>query len=371
MTPLHGELGSMSARDLLGMLAAAGASGTVVLTRGAVARTLRLTHGQPSHQTDLGGAFDLNVSGGAFIFWPGAVMDSGADFETDFSADPVPTLPSRYPAAQGPLWALPALAEQPLLSTAETDLRALLVRLERDGFGGALVLGAPGYGLLLFQAGRLAGAVLEDDTGLSRGDAALRALSGGAADRAELTLHALPGGVVADVLGLVLGLQLGGVTNTPNGALNNLPNHVPDGFSGLELTAAGARYYAAGSPYLFVPRPDGVPVTTGLFVPSLRTPPLSLPSEPHGWERRAYSLTLRGRDALNPLTELSMRFRGEFGRAGQRALEQFRTEGSVEAAATALSLDLGDLKPTVERLHTEGFLRPTGDPSPTPPGRLR
>ena len=169
------------------------------------------------------------------------------------------------------------------------------------------------------------------------------------------------------VLGLVLGLRLGNVTDAPGNTLNN----VPDGFSGLELTPAGARYYAAGSPYLFVPRPDGVPVTTGLFASSLRTPPLSLPSEPHGWERRAYSLTLRGRDALNPLTELSMRFRGEFGRAGQRALEQFRTEGSVEAAATALSVELGDLKPTVERLHTEGFLRPTGDPSPTPPGRSR
>lgn len=367
MTPMRGELGSLSARNLLALLAAAGASGTLVLTRGAVARTLRLTHGQPSRQIDLGGSFDLDVSSGAFVFWPGDATNSDTDFETDFSADPVPTLPSRYPAAQGPLWALPVLAEQPLLSTAETDLRAVTARLERDGFGGALVLGAPGYGLLLFQAGRLAGAVLEDDTGLSRGDAALRALSGEAEGRAELTLHALPGGVVADVLGLVLGLQLGGITDTPNGA----PNTVPDGFSGLELTPAGARYYAAGSPYLFVPRPEGVPVTTGLFAPSLRTPSLSLPSEPHGWERRAYSLTLRGRDALNPLTELSMRFRGEFGRAGQRALEQFRTEGSVEAAATALSVELGDLKPTVERLHTEGFLRPTGDPSPTPPGRLR
>ena len=367
MTPMRGEMGTVSARDLLALLAATVASGTLVLTRGAVARTLRLTHGQPSHQIDLGGAFDLNASGGAFVFWPDAVMGSDTDFETDFSIDPVPTLPSRYPAARGPLWALPVLAEQPLLSTAETDLRAVTARLERDGFGGALVLGAPGYGLLLFQAGRLAGAVLEDDTGLSRGDAALRALSGEAEGRAELTLHALPGGVVADVLGLVLGLQLGGITDTPNGA----PNTVPDGFSGLELTPAGARYYAAGSPYLFVPRPEGVPVTTGLFAPSLRTPSLSLPSEPHGWERRAYSLTLRGRDALNPLTELSMRFRGEFGRAGQRALEQFRTEGSVEAAATALSVELGDLKPTVERLHTEGFLRPTGEASPTPPGRLR
>lgn len=369
---MRGDLGSSSARDLLGTFGAAGASGTLVLVRGSVARTLRLTHGQPSRQTDLGadlgGAFDLGASGGTFVFWPGAAKDSSVDFGADFGADPLPTLPSRYPAAQGLIWALPALTEQPLLSTAETDLRALTARLGRDGFGGALVLGAPGVcGLLLFQAGQLAGAVLEDDTGLSRGDAALRALSGGAEGRAELTLHALPGGVVADVLGLILGLQLEGLTGVPD----SVQSSVPDGFSGLELSPAGARYYAAGSPYLFIPRPDGAPVTTGLFAPSLRTPPLSLPSEPHGWERRSYSLTLRGRDALNPLTELSMRFRGEFGRAGQRALEQFRTEGSVEAAATALSLELGDLKPTVERLHTEGFLRPTGDPSPTPPHRLR
>lgn len=356
MTPTRGELGSLSARDLLGMFAAARASGTLVLTRGTAARAVRLTRGQPGSPADLGGAFDLGVSGGAFAFWPAA-----ADLP-----DPVPTLPSRYPAARGPLWALPALAEQPLLSTAETDLRAVTARLAGEAFGGALVLGAPGvYGLLLFQGGRLAGAVLEDENGLSRGDAGLRALSGGLAERAELTLHALPEGIVADALGLLLGLRLEGLAG------------VPDGFSGLELSPAGARYYAAGSPYLFVPRPGGASapgaatLPPGLFAPSLRTPSLSLPSEPHGWEQRLYGLTLRGRDALNPLTELSMRFRGEFGRAGQRALEQFRTEGSVEAAAAALSLALGDLKPTVERLHTEGFLRPTGDLSPTPPHRLR
>ena len=132
MTPMRGELGVVSARDLLTMLAGAGASGTLVLTRGGVARTLRLTHGQPSRQTDLGGAFDLNASSGTFVFWP----DAAADFDTAFDTnpDPAPTLPSRYPAAQGPLWALPVLAEQPLLSTAETDLRAVTARLERDGF---------------------------------------------------------------------------------------------------------------------------------------------------------------------------------------------------------------------------------------------
>lgn len=356
MTPTRGDLGRLSARDLLGMLAASAASGTLVFTRGGVACTLLLKRGQPTGQTDLGGTFDLGATGGAFVFWLSSDGDAASDTYTDLA----PTLPSRYPAARGPLWALPAWAEQPLLSTAETDLRALSVRLSREGFGGALVLRAPGvYGMLLFQAGRLAGAVTEDGTGLSRGDAGLRALSGPATERAELALHPLPEGVVADVLGLLLGVQLEGVTGLPNG------------FSGLELTPAGARYYAAGSPYLFVPRPDGVPVTTGLFAPSLRAPSLSLPSEPHGWERRSYGLTLRGRDALNPLTELSMRFRGEFGRAGQRALEQFRAEGSVEAAAAALSLDLGDLKPTVDRLHTEGFLRATSETSPTPSQRLR
>lgn len=313
---------------------------------------MTLHEGQPHAWTDFGiadgAAFDLSETGVQFSLWPAARSLQ-------------PTLPSRYPHLAGPLWALPALAEHALLSTAETELRGLVARLAADAFNGALVLAAPesrhpdapGYGLLLFQAGRLGGAVYTAGTKVLGGSAALHVL---AQLEAALTLHALPEPVVAGFLGWLLGLQL---SSTPDG------RGVPGGFSGLELTSEGARYYRAGNAYLQLPYPAGVsadPMALGLFAACQRAPSLALPDESHGWEVRRYGLTLRGRDALNLLTELSMRFRSDFGPTGRRVLEVFRRERSVKAAAETLGLEPGALKDMVERLAQEGFIRIIGEP---------
>lgn len=82
-----------------------------------------------------------------------------------------------------------------------------------------------------------------------------------------------------------------------------------------------------------------------------------MPNDPTGWEGRRYALTLRGRDALDPMTELSMRFRSEFGRTGQRALEGFRRAAAAEAVAEALGLEAGAFRTLLERLEAEGFIR--------------
>lgn len=385
MTPTRGTLGDLSARAFLGLLTAQGASGTLFFGHAEASTLMVLRRGKPQAQTDLGEAFDIDRSGAMFSFWP----------HTD--AYIMPTLPSRYAASGGPLGALPALFERPLFSTAETELRGLVERLQLERFQGALVLDTPtAHGLLLFQEGRLGGAAYEEvaPTGAVRvsGGTGKGSRSGSAAlltlaqlPSASLTLHALPEPVVSSLMGWLLGLQ---VSESPGGesrteARNGAPNTftptgfkptgfdgVPEGFSGLEVTPVGVRYYQGGSAYLHLPYPEAqrvhaAPVTT-LFAACRRAVSLVLPSEPHGWEGRRYSLTLRGRDALNPLTELAMRFRGEFGRAGQETLEQFRGDVSVETAATALSLELAELKPTVERLHTEGFLRTVSESSPTP-----
>ena len=373
--PLRGTLGSLSAQTLLTVLALQKASGTLYLSRAEAGTLLSLQGGEPRAQTDFGaalgaaGTFDLSASGAQFSFWPSA--STGA---------PGPSLPSRYPDASGPLWALPALAEHALLSTAETELRGLVARLAADAFTGALVLEAsntqantdpPPYGLLLFQQGQLGGAVRAGvHPQLQSGSAALRTLVQPARVGAALTLYALPEIVVASLLGCVLGLELSGGA----GELGNSPGSggVPSGFSGLELSPVAARYYRGGSAYLELPRPQlpAGPTTLGLFAACQRAPSLALPGEPHGWEGRCYGLTLRGRDALNPLTELSMKFSGDFGRAGKRVLEGFRRDLSVEAAAEALALDLNDLGSLVERLEQEGFIRAVGDAardvSPTP-----
>ncbi len=354
MTPASGVLGALTPRTFLTMLEAADASGTLFFgpapepgsfgTAGP-GTLIVLRRGKPASHTDLGGAFDIDRAGAQFGFWPHAEVYRE------------PTLPSRYPAFRS-AWALPALGESPLFSTAETDLRGLVARLSGEGFSGALALtNAATRGLLLFAEGRLGGAVCEEGARTRSGVAALQGLLY-LAEPAALTLYVLPKPVLSSLLGRLSGLALDAAAG------------VPEGFSGLELTPAGARYYHAGEVFLQVSGPDTLPVgahNTGLFARAEHAPNLALPTEPSGWETRRYQLTLRGRDALNPMTELSMRFRGEFGRTGRRALEGFRGELSLGAAAEVLGLEPDELKSTTERLEQGGFIRPAADASPTPP----
>ena len=389
-TPTRGTLG-ISAQALLAALNTQKVSGTLYLSRtagngrGNSSVLLSLEQGEPQVKSEFraegGATFDFAQPGATFSWWPHV---TGADAV----GAAVPTLGSRY-ADSGVLWALPTLSEQPLLSTTETGLRELAARLSADGFSGAVVLTArpphstnlpstsspntdlpdtsspsPGsptsYGLLLFQKGQLGGAVYEVGAVRQGGAAALRTLT---QLTAALVLHALPEPVVAGLLGWLLGLS-----SSDASVGDASSRRLPEGFSGLELSATGARFYRAGTPYLLQLRPPSAPIHAdllGLFAACQRVPTLTLPGEPSGWEGRRYGLTLRGRDALNPMTELSMRFQGEFGRAGRRALEQFRRDLSVEVAAGTLGLEVAELGGLVERLEAEGFVRTVGDVSLT------
>ena len=355
--PTRGVLGNLSVKTFLAVLAAQNVSGTLYLSLGEVGTLLTLQGGEPHARTDFGvaggAAFDLSATGAAFSLW----------LHPD---TPLPHLTNRYPERSGPLWALPALSEQPLLSTAETELPGLVARFTADAFTGALVLETlesetPVWGLLLFQAGGLGGAAhVEGEEGrVQTGSAALRAL---VPLQAALTLHALPEPVIAGFLGWLLGLQLS----------DEVSAGVPEGFSGLELTPEVVRYHHAGNAYLQLPRPAGVstdPKALGLFAACQRAPNLTLPTEPHGWEARRYGLTLRGRDALNPMTELAMRLRGDFSATERRVLEVFRRELSVQVVAEALSLELSDLRELVERLEQGGFIRAANSAADDPAAR--
>ena len=382
--PTRGTLG-ISAQAFLALLSAQKASGTLYLRLADGSSSdgghdssvlLSLEHGKPQVKaefgTEGGAAFDFAQPGATFSWWP---LVTGAD-ANDAA---VPTLRGRYAELSGVLWALPTLSEQPLLSTAETGLRELAARLGADGFSGAVVLTArpphrtdlsgtdlsgtdspTSCGLLLFYQGQLGGAVYEAGKVQQEGAAALRTLT---QLSAALVLHALPEPVVAGLLGWLLGLQLSDPVSDPAAQQRR-----PGGFSGLELTATGAYFYRAGTPYLLQLRSPGArtqPHSLGLFAACEQVPSLTLPGEPSGWEGRRYGLTLRGRDALNPMTELWVRFQGDFGRSGRRALEQFRRDLSVEVAAGALGLEVAELGGLVERLEAEGFVRTVGDTSPT------
>lgn len=359
LAALGGTLGPLSTRTLLGMLESSRASGTLFVTRDEVSSLIVLQHGKSIAHTDLigdaapdeslsGESFDIDLAGARFGFWPHG--------ETS-----LPTLPTRAQSSGLPsaLWALPPLLEQSLLSTNETDLRALIARLEGGTFSGALTLsGSALEGLLLFGRGKLCGALCAE-----RGAGEVRETSGNHALRillhhaesAELTRYTLPSVLVASLMGLLLGARL-------LGARLGDASEIPEGFSGLELTPGSVRYYRAGLPYLQLrpTHPSSVidnHATYGLFALCAQLPHLSVPTEPPGWEQQRYQLTLRGRDALNHMTELAMRFRSEFGLNGRRTLEQFRSDPSLEEAADTLSLDLAELKTTVERLESGSFIR--------------
>ena len=395
--PTRGTLG-ISAQAFLTVLSAQKASGTLYLSRtasngsrnssGNSSVLLSLRHGEPQVKSEFGAesgaTFDFAQPGATFSWWPLVTGTDAAGVDTA-----VPTLRGRYAEPLGVLWALPTLSEQLLLSTTETGLRELATRLSADGFSGAVVLTVPpttvppprstdlpsanlpntdpsgtdsptSYGLLLFYQGQLGGAVYEAGAVRQGGAAALRTLT---QLTSALVLHALPEPVAAGLLGWLLGLS-----SSDASVGDASSRRLPEGFSGLELSATGAHFYRAGTPYLLQLRPPGAPIhadSLGLFAACQRVPILTLPGEPSGWEGRRYGLTLRGRDALNPMTELSMRFQGEFGRSGRRALEQFRRDLSVEVAAGALGLEVAELGGLVERLEAEGFVRTVGDVSPT------
>lgn len=370
MPSLSGALGPLSARALLTMLEANSASGTLFLHQSqsrqgsatpnpnatATSSLVLLRRGKPYLHTDLytglgpSAPFDIDQDAAQFDFW--------AHAETQ----PLPTAPLRYPDAAGALWALPPLLETPLLSTAEVDLRALIARFAGQRWNGAVVLESSAeQGLLLFREGQLGGAFssevqasLGGPSGAAprtrRGSSALRTLVQ-LQGPAELTRFTLPKLVAESLLGLVLDQQVAGAA----------AGGVPDAFDGLELTPGGVRYYRAGTPYLQLTHPHPSPASarpsSGLYTVCHRPPVLILPTEPPGWEQQRYQLTLRGRDALNPMTELAMRFRSDFGPVGQRTLEHFRTELSLEEAAETLGLDLSELRRTVEHLEGESFIR--------------
>lgn len=346
MNPARGTLGPLTGAAWVRMLTQAQLSGTLFLTKGERS-TLFLLQGGRAQGWDVGTPHGLAEVGGHFAFWAHAPRER-------------PTLEGRYESAEGPLRALPALLEEPLASTGEVNVRALLARLSRDAFSGAVVLQTRfSNGLCVFERGNLSAALLEEHSRLRHGTLALRSLLHGG-ETATLTLHPLPEPLSSSFLGLVLKSQevRGPEKGQEKGQDGNQappPTGDAAGRTGTLVSDAGYTFVRDGEPYLEL---RTAPVTPRGFIPACTdAPSLALPNEPAGWEERRYALTLRGRDALNPMTELSMRFRGEFGRTGQRTLEQFRRVPGTEAAAEALSLEPSELKSYVERLEAEGYIR--------------
>jgi hypothetical protein len=259
----------------------------------------------------------------------------------------VAPLPSAAPDAPiDALRAIPRLVAARPLPASAVPVAGLLARLEAKRWHGALVARAgDGTALAVLVDGRVAAASAHRPRSaggtIADGIDALRAIARFAAeDDSSLELLPLDPTTAAAVAGYA-------ARHTRSG---------PDApASGLTVDAEGVALVVRGEPVL---RVTAAPQRRGPF--ALIDDPgaqLKLPDETPGWEARRYALTLRGRDALNPMTDRWMRFRHAFGPRGQKVLEAFGEGATIEELAIAHGVELSELQRWVKQWGDEGLVR--------------
>lgn len=310
-------------------------SGTMVLGDGAGTLILQLTKGQVEASFKLGAYERFESTGQSFHFHQHEPSET-------------PQLPARSPGSESPLLrALPRLKPPLVVPTGVLDLSALLDKLHADGFYGILAYSAPSeWAVSLVLAGEIRAAVHERNGRLSSRSEALRVLQkrSGESGPGQIELEELDRAILEPLTALALESTAKAAGEAP--------------FSGLELDERGYRFVSKGQAILTVPsEPHGPARRYALHGTLLTPPPLSFPKEPPGWEDRRYALTLRGKDALNPMTELNMEFRDHHGDLGQKVLDVLGRGLTLQDSADRLALDLGELKPWLERLEGAGMIR--------------
>jgi len=310
-------------------------SGTLVLGDGAGTLILQLTKGQVEASFKLASYERLEASGQSFHFHPHEPSET-------------PQLPARSPNSDSPLLrALPRTAPALTLPTGVLDLSALLEALHAESFYGVLAYAAPGeIAVAVVLAGEIRAAVHERNGRLSSRSEALRVLQKRSAESGpgQIELEKIDRALIEPLTALALESTAKASADTP--------------FSGLEVDERGYRFLRQGQAILTVPsQPHGPARRYALLGTQPSPPPLSFPKEPPGWEERRYALTLRGKDALNPMTELNMEFRDHHGDVGQKVLDVLGRGLTLQDSADKLSLDLGELKPWLERLEGGGLIR--------------
>lgn len=263
------------------------------------------------------------------------------------TATGVPTLPSVAPdAAIDALRALPRLVPGRALPAAAVPVAALLSRLEAKAWHGALVAHAgDGVAMAVLVNGKVAAANAHRPRSsggtIADGLDALRALARFAGeDGATLELVPLDPTTASAVAGYA--------------ARRTRPPADAQG-SGLTIDAEGVTLVVRGDGLL---RVAALPQRRGPFaLIDDATDKLRLPDETPGWEARRYALTLRGRDALNPMTDRWQRFRNVFGTRGQRLLEAFGEGATLEELAITHGVELEELGTWVKKWGEEGLVR--------------
>jgi hypothetical protein len=329
---LSGSSSSLSGQELLDGLKKIKLSGTLVLSHDAGNMLLRVDAGE------LLSSFCL----GDF----GSLADEGIAFHIEVHPNiEIPHLQSGFPGSQlAVLRALPQFSQGISYQAGLTDIRLLIEDLRQQEFTGSLTFAHGNeYGLALLLRGRIAAAQYERDGYTAERLDALRAifrysLSSG---HSPLSGHPLNPLLVQSLLGLA--------SNRYRSRAN------PKRYNGLSTDGQGYTFHKDGKAFLRI--------SANQFETNRRYPPvnsaedLQLPDEPPGWEDQRFILTLRGRDALNPMTDLSMDFREAFGTSGRTILKTLGDGETIEETGRSLDLALEELKPWVTRLEDDGFIR--------------
>lgn len=334
----HALLGNTGDHGADGMIDALGNlrfSGTLALTDATGTMLLLLAKGQVEASYKLGAYDRLEALGQRFHLNPHPPGN-------------LPQLPPRDPnSASDLLRALPRLIPPERLPPGAIDLPRLLERLSDEAFNGTVSYRTSrDSSLALLAGGTIRAAVHESGGALHSRAEALRALqkAGQTTARGVLELEPLDSGLALPLTALAL------ERTAPEKAIS---------FSGLELTPAGYTYWRNGQPFLTVTGTVSGPQRRYALAEEsmVRAPEIELPSEPPGWEELRYHLTLRGRDALNPMMELNMSFRNDHGSGGERVLTVLGGGATLEQCARELGFELGELKPWLEKLEAAGMIR--------------
>ena len=329
-----GTSGGLEGRVLLERLQELKCTGTLALRKTGGTMLLVLDKGQLRATHKIGWYDALDAVGQEFRYDPHPPAE-------------VPTLASLHRGATLPiLRALPRFAPPETIACGQNDLRGHIAELQQDGFTGSLsAAGEAEAGVALFLRGRIVSAAFERAGFRSERADALRALYRFSLNRnPPLQLDEHEPALMRSLLALALA--------RPAGA------EPAASFDGIEITESGFTFHRDGEAYLMV---EGEPVGTlrrhATIPEDAPLPELHLPDDPPGWEERRFTLTLRGEDALNPMTQLAMQFSERYGDSGRKILGALEEGLTIEQTANELGLDLEELKPWLRRLEEEGLVR--------------
>lgn len=130
--------------------------------------------------------------------------------------------------------------------------------------------------------------------------------------------------------------------------------NLTEDFTGLHARPSGAIFYARGE--IVATMPATLPYE-GAFPAPLRPQTLILPRSLAGWAHHTYSPTLRGRDAVNPITDIHLAFKAKYGPLGIGLMKAILQNLTPAEYAMREDLALHEIEPLLQDFTKTGYLR--------------